>query len=71
MRITKLRNAVPLDMHEKVREVDLSYKEEAKVYRWILRGLSVESAIRKVQVDMEIADNVLPYEEPEKLQIAG
>ncbi|NEO66534.1 MAG: hypothetical protein F6J98_41640, partial [Moorea sp. SIO4G2] len=31
----------------------------AKVYRWYLRGLPVDLAIRKVQVDLEVSEKII------------
>lgn len=36
---------------------ELEEKEQLKIYRWILRGLKVENAIKKVKVDLEVSNN--------------
>jgi hypothetical protein len=33
------------------------HAERAKVYRWVLRGLPVDYAIRKVKTDLEVSAN--------------
>jgi hypothetical protein len=55
-------------------EVDMTFsdpRDQATCYRWILRGLALPKAIRKVKTDHEIASNAIqardPYEDFEKL----
>jgi hypothetical protein len=58
MRISALRKAVPTDVLDKGKVLDLSHTEEAKIYRWFLRGLPIDFAIRKVKTDIEVNENV-------------
>jgi hypothetical protein len=41
----------------KVEEALEVHADRAKVYRWILRGLPVDYAVRKVKTDLEVAAN--------------
>ena len=60
------------------------HAERAKVYRWILRGLPVDYAIRKVKTDLEVSANAEQAREeeewwdeeripapPEQIEVAG
>jgi ribonuclease HI len=60
-RYSKLRLPALSEMvdAEARRLVEAEFREEdrARVYRWMLRGLPVAAAVRKVKVDLEIAEN--------------
>ncbi len=57
MRITALQGAVSFADRE---QIELAFAEpcdQSKAYRWILRGLPLDKAIRKVRTDQEITAN--------------
>lgn len=60
IRLPKLKEEVPTDDVETVvAEFIEDEKRQASCLRWVLRGLPLDKAIRKVRVDAEITDNVV------------
>lgn len=60
MRLNALRELVAID---DVRQVTDEWaddeREQAKCLRWIVRGLPLDKAIRKVRTDAEVRDNAI------------
>jgi hypothetical protein len=57
MRVASLQAAVSFADREQIEGVFAEPCDQAKAYRWILRGLPIEKAIRKVKTDQEITAN--------------
>lgn len=51
-KIVELKKMVAQEIYDRVRSFFMRDKDQASVLRWLLRGLLVEQAIRKVQIDL-------------------
>jgi ribonuclease HI len=58
LRLADLAEMVDAEARRLV-EAEFGEQDQAKVYRWMLRGLPVAKAVSKVQVDLEIAENAI------------
>lgn len=58
MRIDALRIEAGQEVADAAVLFGLDSVSEASALRWVLRGLPLEMAVRKVKTDREIADNV-------------
>lgn len=58
--LSKLIDLVPLEVCTFIAASMVDYKQEhiAKVFRWWMRGLPVDMAVRKVKTDLEVTANV-------------
>lgn len=59
MRLPKLQGLVSPEVKAEVEEVFQTSKNQATCYRWVLRGLRPDRAIRKVKTDLEVTDNAI------------
>ncbi|NEN97829.1 MAG: ribonuclease HI family protein, partial [Moorea sp. SIO3I7] len=60
-RFPTLKEMVPSPVQDAIASAmaDADESTLARVYRWYLRGLPVDLAIRKVQVDLEVSENII------------
>tara|TARA_B100000700_G_scaffold68939_1_gene76347 strand:- start:22300 stop:22890 length:591 start_codon:yes stop_codon:yes gene_type:complete len=58
MKIDTLKQKINPQTIKKVEKLKFEEKKEAIIYRWIMRGLPDDMAIRKVKVDLEVSSNV-------------
>ena len=59
MRLKTLEDKIDKNSVVEVEKENFDEKQKAIAYRWILRGLPLKMAIRKVNVDAEVAKNSL------------
>lgn len=60
MRLDTLRELVAIhDVHQIADEWPHDEREQARCLRWIVRGLPLDKAIRKVRTDAEVRDNAI------------
>lgn len=57
MRLSTLEEKITEDVVLEIQKENFDDKQKAVVYRWVLRGLPAKMAIKKVNVDAEVAKN--------------
>lgn len=58
MKLPELKSKMLPNHIKKVEDKNFPKNKQAVAYRWIMRGLPVDMAIRKIEVELEIAENV-------------